>query len=157
LKDLSIRYKTKIKGWWVDGAYAFIGYNDSSLSVLSKALKAGNKNAIIAFNQAPRPEVTYYSKLDDYTAGEMYTIASLPEKRFLQQAQWHALTFLGKDWGQPGLRFTNAEVEKYIIGCNAKGGVVTMDVCLYRDGSIDSKQKKLLSGIKRSIKSKPAN
>lgn len=154
LKDMSLRYKSKIKGWWVDGAYSFIGYNNTFLAILSKALKTGNKKAIIAFNQAPRAEVSYYTKLDDYTAGEIYNINSYPKKRFIKQAQWHAVTFLGKDWGEPGLRFTAKEVEDYLFNCNRKGGVVTLDMCLLRDGSLDVKQKELLKKIKGVLKIK---
>ena len=149
LKDISLRYGPKVKGWWVDGAYPFIGYNDSSLNILSKALKAGNKKAIIAFNQSPKSLVSYYTKLDDYTAGEMYNINSYPKDRFIKKVQWHALTFLGNDWGQPGIRFTSEEVADYLSGCNKKGGVVTLDVCLLRDGSLDIKQKDFLKKLKK--------
>lgn len=120
LKDISLRYKSKIKGWWVDGAYPFIGYNDTSLAILSKALKSGNRNAIIVFNPAPKDSVSFYTQLDDYTAGEMYHINTLPKNRFIKQAQWHALTFVGKDWAQPNLRFTANQVKDYLIACNKK-------------------------------------
>jgi hypothetical protein len=154
LRDISLRYKSKIKGWWVDGAYPFIGYNDAYLKVLSSALTAGNKDAIVAFNQAPQNAVSYYSKVDDYTAGEMYHINTLPQRRFINNVQWHALTFLGKEWAQPGTRFTRKEVESYIRNVNLKEGVVTFDVCLYRNGSIDIEQKKLFKEVKNNLKYK---
>jgi alpha-L-fucosidase len=152
LKDISLRYKEKVKGWWVDGAYPFIGYNDTLLTVLSKALKAGNKNAIVAFNPAPKDTVSYYTILDDFTAGEMFHKNTFPRTRFLKQAQWHAVTFLGADWGQPGLRYSGKEIEDYIIACNKKGGVVTLDVCLLRDGSLDIDQKDALKKITGNIR-----
>ena len=34
LEDISLRYRKKISGWWVDGAYPFIGYNDTRLELL---------------------------------------------------------------------------------------------------------------------------
>lgn len=147
LADISMRYKAKVKGWWVDGAYPFIGYNDSLLAVLRSALNSGNKNSIIAFNQAPKDSVSFYTRLDDYTAGEMYHINSFPRTRFIKNAQWHAITFLGKDWGYPGLRFKYEEVVNYIKGCNNKGGVVTLDICLLRDGSLDIEQKEFLKNM----------
>jgi alpha-L-fucosidase len=152
LKDISLRYKAKVKGWWVDGAYPFIGYNDSLLAVLRTALKSGNENAIVAFNQAPKDSVSFYTSLDDYTAGEMNHINSFPKARFIRNAQWHAVTFLGKEWGVPGLRFRKDEVVNYVTSCNRKGGVVTLDVCLLRDGSIDAIQKEFLKSIKYLIK-----
>lgn len=60
----------KISGWWFDGTYSFIGYNNYYLSILKRAVKAGNSNAIVAFNKAPQKQIEYYSNLDDYTAGE---------------------------------------------------------------------------------------
>ena len=54
LEDISVRYGNKISGWWVDGAYPFIGYTDTRLKVLSDALKKGNPQALIAFNPAPQ-------------------------------------------------------------------------------------------------------
>ena len=71
LQEWSLRYKNQIAGWWVDGAYANHGFNDSLLSPIYKALKAGNSHSIVSFNNAVHPTITYYTKLDDYTAGEM--------------------------------------------------------------------------------------
>ncbi len=150
LMEYSKRYQTKIKGWWVDGAYPFIGYNDTLLAIVSKALKAGNKNALVAFNPAPKDTVSYYTKLDDYTAGEIYHINSWPKKRFLKGVQWHVITFLGSDWAQPDLRFTQQQVSNYIKKCNTNGGVVTFDACVLRDGSVSKKQKDFLTGIKNN-------
>lgn len=148
LREFSLRYKDKVKGWWVDGAYSFIGYNDVLLGILASGLKSGNREAIIAFNPSPKDTVNYYSKHDDYTAGEMYNINSIPTKRFIRGVQWHALTFLGFDWGQPNLRFTSNEVKTYITNCNKKGGVVTLDVCLLRNGSLDKTQLDFLHKLK---------
>lgn len=152
LRDISLRYKSKIKGWWVDGAYPFLGYNDTLLTKLRTALKAGNKQAIIAFNQAPKDSVSFYTSLDDYTAGEMYHIHSLPHGRFIKGVQWHAMTFLGKDWGEPGSRYDEDQLKNYLQECNKRGGVVTFDISLMRNGSLDEQQKALLKKVKYRLK-----
>ena len=61
-----------------DGAFSFHGHNDTSLAVLCKTLKAANPKSIIGFNVSPQEKLKYYSKWDDYTAGEMYRITSYP-------------------------------------------------------------------------------
>ncbi len=144
LAEFSNRYKSKVKGWWVDGAYPFIGYNDQLLSTLKSSLVSGNKKAIVAFNPAPKDTVTYYSKSDDFTAGEMYRIHVYPKARYLKGVQWHMATFLGKDWANPGIRFTDLVLSNYIKAVNSNSGVVSIDVCVLRDGSIDAEQKELL-------------
>lgn len=152
LEEYSRRYTTKIKGWWIDGAYKFIGYNDTLLAIMRKALKSGNSNAIVAFNPSPKDTVTYYTPLDDYTAGEIYHINSRPKQRFLSNTQWHAVTFLGRDWGANDIRFSKKDFSTYIQDCNDKGGVVTVDICIYRDGSLDKKQVQFLSSVIKDIK-----
>lgn len=147
LEDFSMRYQTKIKGWWIDGAYSFIGYNDATLAILSASLKAGNKNAIVAFNPGPLEKISYYSKYDDYTAGEIYHIHSVPSAQYINGVQWHAVTFLGSDWGMNNIRFTKLELANYLKACFKYDGVVTLDIFLRRDGSLDNQQKKFLKEI----------
>jgi hypothetical protein len=33
------RYGKKVAGWWVDGCYPFIGYDEERLNILASALK----------------------------------------------------------------------------------------------------------------------
>ncbi len=98
-------------------------------------MQSGNEDAIVAFNPAPKDSVTYYSKSDDYTAGEMYHIHTYPKGRYIKGVQWHIATFLGKDWANPGIRFTDIVLSNYIKAIKFYGGVVSIDVCVLRDGS----------------------
>ncbi len=34
--------RTKVVGWWVDGCYQSIGYDENKLAILAKGLKSGN-------------------------------------------------------------------------------------------------------------------
>src|SRR5512138_813704 len=54
------RYGEKVAGWWVDGSYRFIGYDEEKLGLLSPALKAGNPRRIIAFNPGVEDKVRPY-------------------------------------------------------------------------------------------------
>lgn len=155
LEDISLRYGTKISGWWVDGAYKFHGYNDDLLSVLKKALKAGNPKAIVGFNPGPQRYVTYWTKTDDYTAGEMYKLQDLPRTYGLEKGkQFHIVSFLGKNWQQPDIRFTKDSLTTYINKVNSMGGVVTLDVALLRNGSLATNQFNFLKKVSEDIKAR---
>jgi hypothetical protein len=144
------RYKNKVKGYWVDGSYDFIGYNDDLLGILVKGLRAGYPERIIAFN--PGVKMLAYSIHDDFTAGEMNSFELLPPNgRFLDGEQWHILSFLGTTWGQPGTCKDKQELAEYIWHVNALGGVVSIDVLLYRDGDLDRSQLEVLKSLRQRI------
>jgi len=112
-------------------------------------LRAGNPNRILAFNPGVDPKVSAYSDYDDFTAGEQNSFESLPESgRFLKGAQWHILTFLGKNWGQAGVKLSKDELARYVWTVNRLGGVVTIDMLLFRDGSLDRSQLETVKALR---------
>ena len=156
------RYGDKIKGWWVDGCYYKHGnlkWTDDNLGILAKALKAGNPKRIITLN--PGVELGPYSIHEDYIAGEMNIFEELPKSRFLEGRQWHILSFLGPSltsnylaagWGRPGVNYSQEEFVNYLGMVNSQGGVVSIDVMLYRDGRIDFSQLEFLKRLRPSLK-----
>ena len=68
------RYGTKVKGWWIDGSYSWIGHSDETFAILAKGLRAGNPDRILAFNPGVDPKVMAYTDFDDFTAA---TVSSL--------------------------------------------------------------------------------
>ena len=143
------RYGKKVKGWWVDGSYSWIGHSDATFSILAEALRAGNPERILAFNPGVDPKVSAYTDFDDFTAGEQNEFVSLPETgRFLKGAQWHILTFLGDNWGRPGVKLSKDELARYVWNVGKRGGVVTIDALLYRDGSLDRSQLETLKALR---------
>lgn len=50
MRELSVRYGSLVKGWWIDAAFDYIGYNDDLLKYYKDAALAGNPDALIAFN-----------------------------------------------------------------------------------------------------------
>jgi len=155
-REYSIRYGDKIKAWWADGCYAFIGYDEPKLKIMADALKAGNPNALTAMNIGVEARVSAYSVSDDFTTGEMNDFTDVPDSRFIGGAQWHTLSFLGvppdgvayNGWCQPGSKYTGAYMRDYVAKVNGRGGVVTVDVCMFRDGHIDKEQLEALKHLK---------
>ena len=155
------RYGDKIAGWWVDGCYFKHGdlqYDDEKLGLLARALKAGNSNRIIGLN--PGVDLIAYSRHEDFTAGEQNRFHALPAQRWLEGEQWHVLSYLGADrsgnylsagWGEPGVRYSKQELAEYIYAANRAGGVVSIDVLLYRDGGLDRSQLEVLKSLRPSL------
>jgi hypothetical protein len=152
LKDMSLRYGTKISGWWVDGAFKFHGYNDALLGKLKSALKAGNPNSIVGFNPSPQRYVSFWTPLDDYTAGEMETFKDIPRTYGLEKGkQYHIVSHLGNNWQRTEIRFNKDTLTNYINTVNGLGGAVTIDVALFRDGSIAPNQYNFLKQLSAGI------
>ena len=91
VQEYGERYREKVAGWWVDGSYAFIGYDDDTLGILARALKAGNANRIVAFNPGVQDRVRPYSRHEDYTCGEQNRFLDQPVSRWTGGEQWHIL------------------------------------------------------------------
>lgn len=158
-KEYSLRYGKKVKGWWVDGCYDYFGYTDEHFEIFSRALKAGNSESIVAFNHGIRHNAKerfhLYSKYDDYICGEENSFDIYPEEQFVcGKYQWHTLAHLGipKDffswgkmaWDKPGSMYSTEEMENYINRVHELGGIVSVDVCILRNGMIDKAQISVL-------------
>ena len=160
-EEYALRYGEKVAGWWVDGCYAKhgnLGYNDAKLAPLARAFKAGNPKRIIALN--PGVELSAYSRHDDFTAGEQNAFLERPESRWLDGKQWHVLSYLGPErsdnylsagWCEPVTKYGKLELADYVRAVNQKGGVVSIDVLLYRDGGLDRSQLEVLKAIRPSL------
>jgi hypothetical protein len=148
--EYSLRYGDKVKGWWVDGCYAHIGYNEPRWHTLAQGIKAGNPHAIIALNNPAMAYANSSSDCDDFTTGEVNSFTDIPDDRWRDGKQFHVLSYLGPDWGRPGCRYQLPFLADYVSQVNEAGGVVTIDVALFRDGSLDPNQVKLLIQVQLS-------
>ena len=145
------RYKDKVLGWWVDGCYAPIGYNEEKWTILAKGLRAGNPKRIIALNNPKMTSSNSSTPQDDYTTGEQNSFGEVPESRWRDGVQWHILSYLGGDWCSPGLRHDKEWMADYVRKCNRAGGVVSIDVLLFRDGTIETSHLECLKGMNRRL------
>ncbi len=160
-EEYGVRYGEKVAGWWVDGCYFKHGnlqYDDEKLGLLARALKAGSPKRIIALN--PGVELTAYSRHEDFTAGEQNRFHALPTGRWFNGEQWHVLSFLGASrdgnylsagWGEPGVRYSKRELADYVFDANQAGGVVSIDMLLFRDGGLDRSQLEVLKSLRPTL------
>ena len=160
LEEYSLRYGDKIKGWWVDGCYRdHFKYTDELLEPLYKACKSGNPDAIVALNGGVGNKFEMNYPDEDFVCGEFNTLDCLPRERFINgKAQAHILAPLGTGdsgigatWGSFGLGYTKEYIADYIRRVHDAGGVVTLDIGVYRDGSLDEEQVSALKYVAKNI------
>ncbi len=160
VQEYGERYGDKVAGWWVDGSYRFIGYDQAKLGILATALKAGNARRIVAFNPGVEDKVRPYSRHEDFTCGEQNTFLDQPVSRWIDGEQWHILSFLGGGssrigaaWAMPGVKYSKQELVDYIFAVNQAGGVVSIDAMLFRDGGLDRSQMEVLKALRPGLAS----
>ncbi len=140
IREWSIRWGTKVSGWWIDGCYfsdeMYRHPEPPNFNSFAKALKAGNPNSIVAFNPGVLVPVISLTEYEDYTAGEISDAFPVCPGRFVNGAQYHILSYLGDSWGSGEPRFPDEFVLGYTKHVNSKGGVVTWDVPISKDGII---------------------
>ena len=144
-RDWSLRFGRKVRGWWVDGAYAREYLHPENeppnLRTLAEALRAGNPEAILAFNPGVIVPVIHYIDEEDFTCGEIAN--ALPEcsdafvtRQGGHKARYHILSYLGETWGTGLPRFPDELVLGYTKHVISKGGVVSWDVPIAPSGLI---------------------
>jgi hypothetical protein len=127
IHEWSTRYGDKVSGWWFDGGYPHIHFNEEIAKVYAGAVKRGNANAIVTFN--PGIMLIRHTRAEDYTAGELNDpFGSVPASRWVDGSQWHALTFLGSTWGQRDVRQPTDRWRSWVQTVAAHGGAVTLDM-----------------------------
>jgi len=151
VQEYGERYGEKVVGYWVDGCYPWLGYDDEKLGLFARALKAGNPKRIVAFNRGVDPQVMSYTRHEDYTCGEQNRFFDLPVSRFIDGEQWHILSYLGTGWAQPGSQYTKRDLAEYVFDVHQRGGVVSIDVLLFRDGSLDRSQVEMLKAVRQEL------
>jgi len=135
----SRQWGKKVAGWWVDGCYKkeirFPENEPPNLETLKGAVLTGNPDAIVCFNSGYG--VRYYSKHEDYTAGESKELSRCPGEwveKDGHKLRYHALLYLGRTWGQGNPRFSNNAVAEYAVDITSKGGFVSFDVPVKKNG-----------------------
>ena len=161
IQEWSDRYGDKVAGWWFDGGYQHVGFNQAIAARYATAVKHGNPNAIVTFN--PGIKVIHYTEAEDYTAGELNEpLEVVPAGRWLAGSQWHALTYIGSNWAYRNTRYTDEQWVKWVKAVVAREGVVTLDMGPNYDpnegpiGALAEAQVNQLKAIKAGFASKPA-
>jgi alpha-L-fucosidase len=157
IHEWAARYGQKVAGWWFDGGYQWIGFNNKIASIYADAVKRGNPHAIVTFN--PGVKLIRWTDAEDYTAGELRDpFDQVPTGRWVDGSQWHALTFLGSQWGKRDTRFSDNRWAQWVSDVVAREGVVTLDVGPNWDpargpiGAISAAQMAQLQAVARRVR-----
>ena len=127
IHEWSARYGDKVSGWWFDGGYAWVGFNEDIARIYADAVKRGNPQAIVTFN--PGVSLIRHTQAEDYTAGELNDpFPVVPASRWVDGSQWHALTFLGSTWGRRDVREPTDRWREWFEKVVVHGGAVTLDM-----------------------------
>ena len=152
IESWSVHYGKRIHGWWFDGFYDFIGMKESYGKIYKEAVLAGNSDSILALNQGVEPVIYPANKYCDYTAGELNNFGPLPQTRFVDDSQWHVLSFLGNNWCEATTKYDACWLTDYISKANSKNGVVTIEMHIEPDGSLAPQQLDVMKQVKKNIR-----
>ena len=156
IREWSLRWGPKVSGWWFDCCY----FNDEmyrhaegpNFKSFAAAVRAGNPDSLIAWNSGMIYPPFTVDPEEDYTAGEINEPRDVdPPGRWDKQAQFHLLTYLGKTWGQPPVRFTAAEAVDHTLAFTQHGAVVTWDIPLTYEGLIKPDALEVLKEVGRAV------
>ena len=165
IREWSLRWGRSVAGWWVDGCYfadQMYRFDDEpNFASFAQAMKAGNPQAIVAFNPGVRVPVVCHAKFDDYTAGEVnlpqlsQAVATCPGRWLAcegHKVQFHILSFLGTSWcrgDRPQL--SDDQISAFTRQIADKGGVVTYDVPIQKNGLIPQPFINQLQAVGRAL------
>ena len=163
LREWSLRWGSKVAGWWIDGCY----FNDDmynfpeppNFQSFTAALRAGNPDTLIAMNPGVKVPVICPTEFEDYTAGEVDfafptgdSYSGRKIERWVGTDQFHILSFMGEWWGDGQPRFPIEFVIGYTKRINACQGVVTWDVPISPEGHIPQAFIEQLAQLRDGLK-----
>jgi hypothetical protein len=157
LRDWSLRWGDKVWAWWVDGCYfadEMYRHPDApNFASLAASMKAGNPQAIVAFNPGVISPVILHSDVEDYTAGEIddMTNVTCPGPR-IGQAQFQILSYLAKWWGAGEPRYTTEFVINKTREIIANGGAITWDLPIQESGLLEEPCLEQLRALNEAMK-----
>ena len=160
IQEWSNRWGEKVSGWWFDGCYfpiAMYKHADApNFESFAAAARSGNPKSIVAFNPGVCDPITLLSQAEDYTAGEINDADKLVcPGPAVDGRQYHMLSFLGKFWGAAPPRFSDEQIFAITKGITDKGGVVTWDVPIQPDGTIQDPFLNQLRALGKAMGSTP--
>lgn len=131
IEEWSRRYGEGVSGWWLDGCFRHLRFNDEYAALYAAAAKRGNPNAVVAFNECVRSPVCRWTLAGDYLAGEINEpLRETCAGRWFDDRQWHLLTFMGKKWLDRTCRFTDAQWIDWMRPILRNGGAITLELAI---------------------------
>ena len=148
----------RVKGWWIDGCYypdAMYNFPDEpNFKSFAAAIRAGNPQAVVAFNRGLEDPFLPQCPWEDYTAGEVGDWLPIPGQKVrerLQGKKLHVLSYLGQTWGQGQPRFPDELVAGYTKLILAQDGILTWDIPLEPNGAIPQAYRRQLQALGRML------
>jgi len=145
IRDWSLRWGTNVSGWWFDGCYwpnaMYRSATPPNYASFAAAARAGNPNAVVAFNPGVVDRALSVTPYEDYTAGEINELDRAMIRRttpdgYVDGAKVHFLSFLGERWGMGQPRFSTEQAVAYSRKITGDGGLITWDVPVQNNGLI---------------------
>ncbi len=144
IREWSLRWGKKVSGWWFDGCYfpnaMYRSPDPPNFASFAAAARAGNPDAIVAFNPGVVYRILSMTPYEDFTAGEidkpdLVTIRRSADGK-MDGTRIHMLSYLGTTWGMGTPRFAIEDIIKYTRQITAQQGAVTWDVPVQLNGTI---------------------
>jgi hypothetical protein len=160
IREWSLRWGSRVKGWWFDGCYfadEMYRHPDApNFHSFAAAARAGNPDSLVSFN--PGIMLTPHSAAEDFTAGETNEPGELDcRDRWVvapdgHREQYHVWSFLGKFWGALPLRYTTAQAYLHTRRIVDHGGVFTWDVPIQKDGRLPAEAAGQLAELGKALR-----
>jgi Alpha-L-fucosidase len=146
IREWSVRWGTKVSGWWFDGCYwpntMYRSVDPPNFQSFAAAARAGNPASILAFNPGVVPRLISMTPHEDFTAGEQNDPARVEIRRaengLLDGVQLHVLSYLGEQWGMGEPRFTTEQAVAFSEKIRSAGAAMTWDVPVQKNGLISN-------------------
>jgi hypothetical protein len=190
IRAYSEKFGLSCDGWWFDGCYESIHHGKWNWQDWCDAIRAGNPNSIVAFNDGAfcLALVKPITPLEDYHPGEVHLLHDgkivlgyppswefkyaengrlifdekvsklyMPDSRFIDGVQWHALAPIDSTFNPSvpatACHYSDEELLKFILGCKAVGGAVTLNVPInVNNGHISEETAAQLKRIGKAIR-----
>ena len=133
IREWSLRWGRRVKGWWFDGCYnqdlLYDFPDEPNFNSLASAVRCGNPDAIFCANPGVFRDPVSISSEEDYTSGEN----TRPDRSScfsprVGNALYHILTYAGTIWCSLPLRYNGAELSGISSNIIDGGGVITWEV-----------------------------
>ena len=161
ITEWSIRWGKAVKAWWIDGCYfsekMYLFDDEPNFHSFAAALRAGNPDAVLAFNTGLDTPFALESEESDYTAGEVGNLLPLAVcgrsrkeaiKEQLHGKKLHVLSYLGDTWGKGVPRMPSELAAGFTRYINERDGIVTWDIPLAYNGTVTESFMEYLKEIR---------
>jgi hypothetical protein len=161
IREWSVRWGKQVSGWWFDGCYfpnsMYRLAEAPNFASFAAAARAGNPDAVVAFNPGVVYRMLSLTPHEDFTAGEIDKPELMAIKRAsegrIDGARIHMLSYLADTWGMGDKpRFSTEQVIEFTRKVTSQGGAVTWDAPVGIDGKIGAAFLEQLAAVGKAMR-----